>query len=186
MGEFTILWSLAGSSVHKVWEGLDAVIAALMLNYKDVHVVLCGGPECAILEQGWENEKRVHLTCGKWSIRESLAFAQVADLVIGPETGVLNSVACEPMPKVVFLSHSTVENLTRDWVNTDSFWGRGVECKGRGKDEAQACHQMHYGWEHCTRNDDTGTAVCQVALSIEDVCNAIFSSRDAVVKEEAA
>ena len=23
-------------------------------------------------------------------------------------------------------------------------------CKGRGNDEAPACHQMHYGWDRCT------------------------------------
>jgi ADP-heptose:LPS heptosyltransferase/predicted SAM-dependent methyltransferase len=169
LGKFVVLWSLAGSSVHKTWAGLDAIIAALMLNYKDVDVVLCGGPEAAMLEAGWEKEPRVTRTCGKWSIRQTLAFAFEADLVIGPETGVLNSVANEPMPKVIFLSHSSVENLTRDWVNTVSLYGKGTNCTGRGNDEAPACHMMHYGWKTCTKDEDTGTAQCQVDISKEEV-----------------
>jgi ADP-heptose:LPS heptosyltransferase len=169
MGKFVVLWSLAGSSVHKTWAGLDAIIAALMLNYKEVDVVLCGGPEAYILEAGWEKESRVVKTCGKWSIRQTLSFAMDADLVIGPETGVLNAVATEAMPKVVFLSHSTEENLTRDWTNTVSLQSKGTKCKGRGDDEAPACHMMHYGWEHCTQDKETGTAQCQSDISKEEV-----------------
>ena len=169
MGELVILWSLAGSSVHKTWSGLDAIIAAVMLNYPSAHVVLCGGPEGQILEAGWEKEPRVHLTCGKWSIRQSLAFAQIADLVIGPETGVLNAVANEKMPKMVFLSHSTEENLTRDWENTVSLFSKATKCKGRGDNEAPACHQLHYGWDRCTKDKETGTAQCQADISSEEV-----------------
>ena len=170
MGEYTVVWSLAGSSVHKTWSGLDAVIAALMINYENVHVVLVGGPECVILEAGWEKEPRVHLTCGKWSIRESLAFTQVADMVIGPETGVLNAAANEDMPKILFLSHSTVENLSRDWKNTVSLYGIGTRCPGRDSDEVTACHLMHFGWGHCLKNTEQGVAQCQVDISVQSVC----------------
>ena len=169
MGEFTILWSLAGSSVHKTWAGLDNVIAALMLQYENVHVVLCGGQECVILEAGWENEPRVHLTCGKWNIRQSLAFIAEADMVIGPETGVLNAAANEPMPKILFLSHSTIENLSRDWKNTVSLYGIDTHCKGRENNEAKACHTMHYGWEFCTKSEEHGVAQCQVDIKAQTV-----------------
>ena len=169
MGKFVVLWSLSGSSVHKTWAGLDAIIAALMVNYKDVDVVLCGGPEAQILEAGWDKEPRVTATCGKWAIRQTLAFAQVADLVIGPETGVLNAVANEPMPKVIFLSHSSAENLTRDWVETVALQSKGTKCPGRGDDEAPACHLLHYGWTQCAKDEETGTAQCQVDISKEEV-----------------
>lgn len=169
MDQFVILWSLTGSSVHKTWAGLDNVLAWLMLKHPGVDVVLCGGPEAAMLEAGWEHEPRVHRTCGKWSIRQSLAFIAEADLVMGPETGVLNAAANEEVPKLLFLSHSTEENLSRDWVNCTSLWGKGVHCPGRGKDEAPACHSMHYGFEHCKKDENSGTAVCQVAISAEEV-----------------
>ena len=169
MGDFVVLWSLAGSSVHKTWAGLDAIIAVLMLNYKNVTVVLCGGPEAYILEAGWEKEARVIKTCGKWSIRQTLSFIPEADLIIGPETGVLNAASMEPMPKMVFLSHSTEENLTRDWKNTVSLQSKGTKCPGRGDDEAPACHMMHYGWKHCEQNKEQGVAQCQADISKEEV-----------------
>src|SRR5262249_46527662 len=85
-----VMWSAAGSSVHKTWAGLDHILASIMPSHPDTHVVLVGGLESTILEQGWEKEARVHKTCGKWSIRQSLAFLSECDVVIGPETGVMN------------------------------------------------------------------------------------------------
>lgn len=168
MGKYVIVWALAGSSVHKTWAGLDNILGAVMLEHPHVDVVLVGGPDAVMLEAGWENEKRVHKTCGKWSIRQSLAFLEQADLVIGPETGVLNAAACMEVPKICFLSHSSVENLTRDWVNATSLVSKGTKCKGRGNDEAPACHQMHYSWDTCTRTED-GVAQCQKDISVEEV-----------------
>jgi ADP-heptose:LPS heptosyltransferase/predicted SAM-dependent methyltransferase len=169
MGTYVIVWALSGSSVHKTWAGMDRVIAAVMLEHPEVHVVLVGGPEGVILEAGWENEPRVHMTCGKWSIRETLSFLEKANLVIGPETGVLNAAAHMEVPKVCFLSHSSEENLTRDWRNTVSLQSRGTRCRGRDSDNVPACHQMHYGWNHCTKDEETGTAQCQKDISVEEV-----------------
>lgn len=183
-----VVWSLAGSSVHKTWAGLDSILASIMLEFPTARVVLTGGPECAMLEAGWENETRVICKSGVWSIRETLSFCQEADLVIGPETGVLNSVACEPMAKAVFLSHSTHENLTRDWVNTTPLWSRNTHCAGRGANAAPACHLLHYGWSNCTRDEETGTAQCQKDISAQDVWHAVYPALRAVVdsRREAA
>lgn len=161
MGDFVIVWSLAGSAVHKTWPYLDTVIARVLLSYPTAHVVLVGGPECAMLEAGWENEPRVKKTCGEWGIRQSLAFLEQADLIIGPETGVLNAACCMLVPKIVFLSHSSVENLTRDWINTVSLEPRNTEC--------YPCHRLQFGWEHCHQDKETGTAKCQSDIPADDV-----------------
>ena len=187
MGKHVAVWSLSGSSAHKTWAGLDMIIARFLVEYPDVDVVLVGGPEGVLLEQGWENERRVHCTSGKWTIRQSLAFAQQADMVIGPETGVLNAVSHESMPKVIFLSHSSNENLTRDWVNTGALSAPSTNCKGRGDNEAPACHQMHYGWEHCTKDDETGTAQCQKDIDVDLVWHYVKSYMDQIrSRKEAA
>lgn len=167
-----VMWSLAGSSVHKTWAGLDNILACIMVEFPDARVVLVGGPECAMLEAGWENEPRIVKTSGKWSMRETLSFAQECDLIIGPETGVMNAMAVEPVQKIVMLSHSTAENLTRDWVKTISIWSKNTTCKGRGENEAQACHQLHYGWDNCTQDKESGTAQCQRDISVDDVWSA--------------
>lgn len=172
MSRYVILWALAGSGVHKTWPYVDAVVANLMLSYKDVDVIFTGDEFCRILEAGWEKEPRVHPMSARISMRQALTLAQMADCVIGPETGMLNSVSCMDMPKVVFLSHSTHENLTRDWINTYPLWARNVDCVGRGKNEAPACHTLIYGWQHCTRADGeaNGSALCQSLITADEVC----------------
>ena len=181
-----VMWSLAGSSVHKTWGGLDNIIASIMLQYKDAHVVLVGGPECAMLEAGWENEKRVHCTSGKWGIRQSLAFIEECDLVVGPETGVLNAACNSDVSKVVFLSHSTHENLTRDWKNVISISSENTTCPGRGANAAPACHQLHYGWTHCKKDEETGTAQCQADITVEEVWKEVDWVLQAIEKRKAA
>ena len=195
MGQFVIVWSLAGSSVHKVWPYVDQIVARLMIAFEDVHVVFVGGPAGVILEQGWfepdengqpkradgqkiQTDRRVHPLCGDWSIRQTMTFALHADMVIGPETGVLNAVSHEPMPKVCFLSHSTVENLTRDWNNTKSLWARETHCPGRGQNEVAACHQLHYDWSHCKQASGEdglpmGIAQCQAEITADMAYDAI-------------
>lgn len=191
-----VLWALSGSSVHKTWGGLDQAIARILLTFPSAHVVLVGGEDGAILEQGWEKEPRVHCRSGQYSIRQSLALARIADCVIGPETGVLNSVSQMPMPKVLFLSHSTHENLSRDWVNVYALASKNTVCPGRGNNEAPACHQMHYTWEFCKQylGDDAqgGTAQCQRDIDEEGAWDAIrwaigstYSQLAGLTKEQA-
>lgn len=159
-----IVWALAGSSVHKTWAGLDPTIASILLEFPAAQIVLVGGPDAQILEQGWEAEPRVHLRSGQWTIRQTMAFLEFIDVAIGPETGVMNAVSCLPCEKVVLLSHSTHQNLTRDWVNTAAIASVKTTCPGRGENEAPACHMMHYTWEFCRQDPHTGTAQCQADI----------------------
>jgi ADP-heptose:LPS heptosyltransferase/predicted SAM-dependent methyltransferase len=172
MSRYVILWALAGSGVHKTWPYVDAVVANLMLSYNDVDVIFTGDEFCQILEKGWEKEPRVHSLSARISMRQALTLAQLADCVIGPETGMLNSVSCMDMPKIVFLSHSTHENLTRDWKNVHPLWAPNVDCVGRGKNEAPACHTLIYGWQHCTKaeGEAAGCALCQSLIPADRVC----------------
>ena len=181
-----IIWSLAGSAVHKTWAGLDNIMASIFVSFPDTAVMLVGGPECQILEAGWENEARVYRTCGKFSIRESLAMLEHADLVIGPETGVLNTACCMSMPKLVFLSHTTQENLTRDWVNVYPLASKSTECPGRGKNEAPACHMLHYGFQDCKRDEAAGVAQCQSDITVAEVWSAMETALNKIEYERRA
>lgn len=191
LGDFLVLWALTGSSVHKIWPWLDNAVSGLLIDFPEANVVFVGGEDGVIIEKGWESTPRVACRSGKYSIRESLALAQVADVVIGPETGVLNAMAMEAMPKIIFLSHSTQENLTKHWVNTHSLASVGTVCKGRGNDEAPACHQMHYGWDRCTeapadpltdelykkiggKRTGAGVAQCQFDIGAQDAYKVIW------------
>lgn len=187
LGTFLVAWSLNGSSVHKIWPWLDNAVSGLLLDFPEVSVVFLGAEDGKIIEQGWEQAKaRVHCRSGKYTIRESLSLAQQCDVVIGPETGVMNSVSHEPMPKVVFLSHSSVENLTRDWVDAHSLVSVGTHCKGRGADLVPACHRLHHGWARCTEapplpgtedaysRPGSGVAQCQYDIGAQDAYKVIW------------
>lgn len=172
-GRKNILWSLAGSSGHKVWPHLDTIIASVMLTYPDVHVVLVGDEFCQILEVGWEKERRVHKQSGKWSIRQSMAFAEVADLIIGTETGLLNAAGHMDVPKIVCLSHSSPEMLTKHWTNAIALQQpQGVGCP------KSPCRQLHGAnnhspWEDCPKHEETGTALCQFHIHPDMMYDAI-------------
>ena len=163
MGPFVVLWSLAGSSVHKHWPYMDQIMARMFLQCPQAHIVLVGGEECQILEQGWEKEPRVHRHCGDWTIRQSLAFIDEADLVIGPETGVMNAAAMRPVPKILFLSHSSKNQLSRDWVNCASMSPsqKDVPC--------WPCHKLIYNWSQCVKDEEAGAALCQSKISADAV-----------------
>lgn len=174
-----VLWCLSGSSIHKVYPHMDAVVARLMIE-TDARVVLVGDDLCQHLEQGWENEPRVWLRSGKWSIRETLAFAQVCDVVAAPETGILYAVANDPaVRKVVLLSHSSPENLTKHWTNTSAL-AAPVHC--------WPCHRMHFGFEHCHQHEITGTSICAANIPVSAVYEAITQAVPVVrpIQEEAA
>ena len=99
--------------------------------------------------------------------------------MIGPETGVMNAAACMPVEKVVFLSHSTHENLTRDWVNVTPIASGNTTCHGRGANEAPACHMMQFTWEFCRQDPQSGTAQCQADI---DGADAYALIRQAIVR----
>ena len=172
-GDFAILFALAGSSVHKVWPHMDGFMARVLLERPDTRIVTVGDDISQLLEQGWENEPRVVRKSGKYSIRETLALLEVVDLVLGPETGVLNAAGHMEVPKIILLSHSSVENLTKYWTNTAALQPR-TSC--------HPCHLMHYSFDHCRRDDATGTAQCAADVTIDDVWGAFVTLTQSVLE----
>lgn len=163
-----MLWGLAGSSrTHKIWPHIDQIFRRVMISYPDWGIVTTGDGSCADLEAGWEGYPKIWRTSGKWNIRQVATMLDHADLVVGPETGLLSMAAFYPMPKLVFLSHSTIENLSRDWINTVSLYAPNTHCPGRGRNEAPACHMMLPTFNGCLRNKDHGTAQCVAEIKPE-------------------
>ncbi len=163
-GKNIICWALNGSSLHKVFPYFDEYAARVMLLLPDTDIVTLGGDDAVFLEQGWENEPRVHRRSGQWTIRQSLTFIQrYCTLLVGPETGLLNAMCCEKFAKIIFLSHSTVTNLTEDWVNTISM---AVPTKER-EDCLHRLFQNDQGWKYLRRDMETGTAHCMAKIDRE-------------------
>lgn len=170
-------WVLRGSSVHKTYPYIKSVIARI-ISKTDACVMLMGGKDSAEVEMailgtvgdlcGKEAMKRVWVTCGDFPIRATMVFAtNCVDVLVGPETGVMNGGALENVQKVVFLSHSSQENLTKHWKNT-----RVLEAFP----ECRPCHQLHYGWSRCKEDKRTGTAICQSEISADETEAAILAA----------
>jgi len=156
-GCFAVMWALAGSSLHKFYPHQDAVIARMLMEMPESLIFLVGDDACRLLEQGWEAEPRVVLLSGELSIRQTLALAQQVDCVVGPETGVLNAVGMDAWPsKVLLLSHSSANNLSKHWQMTQALAPEGCDC--------YPCHRLHYSDEFCERDEASGAALCAVRI----------------------
>jgi ADP-heptose:LPS heptosyltransferase len=170
-GHFTIVWALNGSSHHKVFPLLDPVLREWLREKEDVRVVTVGDGRAQSLEFP---HPQLIPKAGVWSIRESLIATKYADLVVGPETMMTNAAGCFPTPKLVFLSHSTEENLTKYWKNCVAMAPTSAPC--------YPCHQLHYTAESCpigevediVTGEVLGRApLCTVSIPTEEVLTAL-------------
>lgn len=178
-GRPAILWVVNGSADHKIYPHMS-VVWAWLLERTPAHIWLTGDANCgkavqdgataALEKYGIKDHPRLYGMAGKWSIREALTFARVADCVVGPETGVLNAVSHERNAKVLYLSHSSATNLTRDWVNTVTLE------PDRAKAPCFPCHRLHYGAQFCPRDETTKGALCAASIEPEAVFEAIVAA----------
>lgn len=137
--KFFVMWALRGSSFHKQYPLLEPALRGWLANNPDAVVMLVGGPG----EQSLEfDHPQVLRTCGQIPIREVFCMTQYADLVVGPESSIINAAACYDEPrKMVFLSHSNEHNLCAYWKNYVALAPEGVAC--------YPCHQLHYTKPSC-------------------------------------
>lgn len=108
-----------------------------------------------------------HVVGMEWPLRIALAYALRADAVVATESVVANAVALEPMLKVITLSHSSVENLTRDWERTASVEPQGLKC--------YPCHRVHGAdFAFCARDRNTGASACQAMASADAIADVVL------------
>jgi len=173
-----ILWVIGGSSVHKMWPHAQAAIVRLMHRLPTATIILAGEKKHREIEESVQNAaklffgdcQRIVRTAGEWPIRATMALAQKVDLVVGPETGVLNAVSHANVPKIVFLSHSSAENLTKHWPRTTAL------APAPGSTACYPCHRLHYDFSRCNQDKVTGLALCQASITIEATVEAIVAA----------
>lgn len=104
----------------------------------------------------------------EWPVRAALAFTLLADVVVGTESLIANTVAMEPMLKVVMLSHSSNENLTKHWINTAAIEPTGVSC--------YPCHRVHgAALTFCSKDTATGCSACMASASPDLIADFVIS-----------
>ena len=144
----------SGSSAPKWWPHVQACMD--ILSAAGVSGVVVGDLRHTEYDppKGWE------VVGTGWDLRKVYTLAALADVVIGTESAIVNSVSHERPLKIVLLSHSTAENLTRDWERTIALEPEGLAC--------YPCHRIHADWTYCTRAE-SGAAACQHAANAETI-----------------
>jgi FkbM family methyltransferase len=174
IGGHFIAWVIKGTRCDKIHPYAPSIIAKLIQEIK-LPVVLMGSSrelELANLIRadlikinGDANGLRRAITepGDEWPIRRSLTFAQQADLVIGPDTGVLWACAMRDMPKIVMLSHASPENITKYWVRTSTLHAdvNRVDC--------WPCHRLHDNMVTCRQNEEQTGAACISDISVKSI-----------------
>lgn len=161
--KFVIIWGLAGSAFHKVYPWAEYIAMELAKRYRDnMEIITVGDDTCKMLE--WHNPITTN-KAGVWTVRQSFLMTKHANLVIGPDTGLMNAASCFDTNKIVLMSTNSIENLTKYWKNTTALWADDCEC--------YPCHRLIYS-NSCPRGTITGVAPkCMENIKPEMVLAAI-------------
>ena len=182
-GERSLVWVISGTRIDKIYPKAPFAISRIIKEL-GIPVVVLGGPldkeramAATILETvTMLNGTRDGLALAvpdntgafAWPLRTSLTQAMVADLVITPDTGAAWAVAFEDMPKIVMVSHASVENITSHWKN----------CTTLHADEARVpcwpCHRLHDDPSTCVVNKEGNGAACISDISVETVVETVY------------
>jgi ADP-heptose:LPS heptosyltransferase len=99
-------------------------------------------------------------------MRLAMTLSLEADVVVGTESALVNAVASADNLKVVLLSHSSPENLTKHWRNTMSVQPVNLAC--------YPCHRLHKGFTFCAQDPETKFARCQSMAPAETIAQAVL------------
>jgi len=172
-GNRLVLWLLKGSSFHKKYPLAPIVVNELLRQHPNLVVLISGGKDAKDLWFDHPSGRVIDLI-DKFPPRDIMCLTSKVDVVIGPETGMMNAAAAFDTKKIVFLSHSSEENLTKYWTNTINILPP--------KDVVPCfpCHQMHYDKDSCPlaeikqNNRSIGfEPVCCVSVPPEQVIETI-------------
>lgn len=181
IGGRCIGWCLSGTRIDKM-HPFSAMVIARIIRETGIPVVMMGTPgkEFLMSRQIMEHVERqngsidgLHQAISPdpekptWPLRRSLSFAAACDLVIGPDTGPMWSVAFEQMPKIMLLSHASPTNITRHWRNTITLHA------DQSRVPCWPCHQLHNTIDTCTPNKEKLAAACISDISTEAIIAAV-------------
>lgn len=160
-GKFLIVWAMSGSSIHKVYPWAEYVAGSICQKYGDDTLIVTVGDDVSRMVE-W-NLPNTLPRCGIFTIRQSMILTKYANLVIGPETGILNAAGCYDTPKIIFLSHSSEENLTKYWKNVTPLHPEDCRC--------HPCHKLIYV-DTCPSGKIAGRPRCAENIKPETVFKA--------------
>ncbi len=147
-GFFKIMFQVRGSSEHKIYPYISDIVDELVAEHEDIRVFIVGGKETMAID--WIHPN-IRNTIGIWNERQSLIMTSAVDLVVSPETGVLNAAGCFDTPKIGLLTHSSKENLTKYFRNDYSI---------QSEAECSPCHRLVHKISDCKCGIEFGMPIC--------------------------
>ena len=137
---FVVAWSLRGSSHHKVYPVGELVAGQFLQDYPDAKIITLG--DTSAKEMSFEGERVVDMI-GKLTPRESAAIIKHSQCVISPESFAANVAGCFDVPKVIMMSHSSPEALSKYWKNCINLLPSATTAP------CYPCFQLHYTKPSC-------------------------------------
>ncbi|OPX19125.1 MAG: hypothetical protein BZ151_10875 [Desulfobacca sp. 4484_104] len=110
-----VLWHLNGSTRNKQIVRGFRYLKEVLNQVPNSRHYICSG--FYYQSSAMPVDERVLAVGGKWNLRTTLMMTKVADLVVGPESALVNAAGAWETPKMVFYSHSAPENLGGHWKN---------------------------------------------------------------------
>ena len=165
-----VVLNACGSGPAKTWPHAQEFMR--LMNDAGVVTVLLGDTKDLPVE---EIEPYGFVFGTELPVRAALAFALLADAVVATESLISNAVAFEPMLKVMLLSHSSNENLTKHWVNTAAIEAAGVPC--------HPCHRIHATLAFCAKDTASGCSACMASATAPTVAGFVLEQLNASQKQ---
>jgi ADP-heptose:LPS heptosyltransferase len=168
---------VSGSAVDKVSPHLSQIAVKLVARTGATVILMAedNDKEKALVNavladaRKWGDASRIKHTMNR-SLRWTMSLAQHCDVLVGPDTGMMWSVAMNPkVGKVVMLSHATPENITKHWVRTTAITAKHQLAP------CWPCHKVHIDFSHCFEHGPTKTAMCMQSQSPAEIIDAVIA-----------
>lgn len=137
---FKIVWGLAGSSIHKIWRYFEPCAKEFLRRHSDAWIFTVGDYGCKLLT--FSHERVQNTMFWEMPFRDVMVLTKYADLVIGPETGVIQAAGAFRTPLLCLLTHSSKYQVTGTFNNDYSI---------QAPTWCSPCHLLHkykYIWRH--------------------------------------
>jgi len=158
--EFVLIMPMTGSCWHKMFTRFPELVSEILDRYEDAVIYVTGDDT----NKGsmWSHP-RIKNAMGYAPVKQIMLMAKHADMVIGPETGVVAAAGMWGTPKIMLCTASGVYQTCKYHDNDFSIQS-DVYCS--------PCHLSVYGPSDCLtvlKDGDISYPACIEAFSIEEI-----------------
>ncbi len=161
--KFVVIVVLMGSSISKAYPWWPFIFNETTL-YKDMPELLTitTGDEWGRLLE-WDHPNNIKGS-STLSVRKSVLLAKYANLIIGPDTGIINGAGAFDVPKICLLGQTSKNNITKYWENDYSI---------QAPSKCSPCYRIVYHREQCRVDPVTHGNICMKEISPDMVITQI-------------